>query len=111
MAARSAWKGYLKLSLVSVPVKAYTASASEGAEIKLNQLHQECKSRIQYKKSCPIHGQIPSDQKRRDVRPNLCVRRERNRRRSKEGAGRGRIDLIRFSAPGLRLGYLGTAEQ
>jgi DNA end-binding protein Ku len=62
MAARSSWKGFLKLSLVSVPVKAYTASASEGAEIKLNQLHKECNSRIQYKKSCPIHGEIPNDQ-------------------------------------------------
>jgi DNA end-binding protein Ku len=55
MAARSAWKGYLKLSLVSVPVKAYTAAASGSGEIHLNQLHAECNNRIQYKKTCPIH--------------------------------------------------------
>src|SRR6185436_5718952 len=62
MAARSSWKGFLKLSLVSIPVKAYTASASGGTEIRLNQLHAECNSRINYKKTCPIHGEIPNDQ-------------------------------------------------
>jgi DNA end-binding protein Ku len=61
MAARSTWKGYLKLSLVSVPVKAYTATSS-GGEIRLNQLHAECNSRINYKKVCPIHGEVPNDE-------------------------------------------------
>jgi DNA end-binding protein Ku len=62
MAARSSWKGYLKLSLVSVPVKAYTSTASGGGDIQLNQLHADCNSRIQYKKSCPIHGEVKGDQ-------------------------------------------------
>jgi DNA end-binding protein Ku len=62
MAARSAWKGFLKLSLVSVPVKAYTVTASGGGEIHLNQLHAECHSRIQYKKVCPIHGEVKGDE-------------------------------------------------
>jgi DNA end-binding protein Ku len=62
MPARSTWKGYLKLSLVSLPVKAYTASSSGGSEISLNQLHQECHSRIKYLKSCPIHGEISGDE-------------------------------------------------
>jgi DNA end-binding protein Ku len=62
MAARSSWKGFLKLSLVSVPVKAYTAISSGGSEIRLNQLHKECNSRINYKKTCPIHGEVPNDQ-------------------------------------------------
>src|SRR5688572_7414279 len=61
MAARSSWKGFLRLSLVSVPVKAYTATASSG-DIRLNQLHAECNSRIQYKKTCPIHGEVTNDQ-------------------------------------------------
>jgi DNA end-binding protein Ku len=61
MAPRSSWKGYLKLSLVSVPVKAYTASAS-GAEIHLNQLHRDCHSPIKYKKVCPIHGEVGTDE-------------------------------------------------
>lgn len=58
MAPRSSWKGFLKLSVVSVPVKAYTATSSESNEIRFNQLHAECNSRIQYKKSCPIHGEM-----------------------------------------------------
>src|SRR6516165_9610326 len=62
MAARSSWKGFLKLSLVSIPVKAYTATTSSGGEIHLNQLHAECHSRIQYKKTCPIHGEVKQDQ-------------------------------------------------
>src|SRR5262249_19131127 len=62
MALRSAWKGFLKLSLVSVPVKAYTATTSGGGEIRLNQLHAECHSRINYKKTCPIHGEVTQDQ-------------------------------------------------
>jgi len=61
MAARPVWSGFLKLSLVTVPVKAYTATDSSG-EVHLNQLHAECKSRIQLKKTCPIHGAVTDDQ-------------------------------------------------
>jgi DNA end-binding protein Ku len=61
MAARSTWKGYLKISLVSVPVKAYTV-ASSSATISLNQLHAGCNSRINYKKTCPIHGEVPTSE-------------------------------------------------
>lgn len=61
MAPRSTWKGFLKLSLVSVPVKAYTA-VSSGSEVSLNQLHKDCNSRINYKKSCPIHGEVKQDE-------------------------------------------------
>ncbi|HVW02137.1 MAG TPA: Ku protein [Planctomycetaceae bacterium] len=61
MAPRSTWKGYLKLSLVSVPVKAYTASSASSVQIHLNQLHAECHSRINYKKTCPIHGEVSND--------------------------------------------------
>ncbi len=59
---RSSWSGYLKLSLVSVPVKAYTASNPSGKRIALNQLHDECHSRIRYQKVCPIHGEVSQDQ-------------------------------------------------
>ncbi len=62
MARSSAWKGYLRVSLVSVPVKAYTALQSGGGRISFNQLHETCKSRISYKKVCPIHGEVPSDE-------------------------------------------------
>jgi DNA end-binding protein Ku len=55
---RSSWKGYLRLSLVSVPVQAFTAAVTGRGEIHLNQLHEECHSRIRYKKVCPIHGEV-----------------------------------------------------
>ena len=61
MPPRSSWKGFIKLSLVSVPVKAYTATAS-GNEVRLNQLHDECNSRVQYRKVCPTHGEIANDE-------------------------------------------------
>ncbi|MGE3809313.1 MAG: Ku protein, partial [Gemmataceae bacterium] len=61
MAARSSWKGFVKLSLISIPVKAYTATASGGGEIHLNQIHADCHSRINYKKTCPKHGEVSGD--------------------------------------------------
>jgi DNA end-binding protein Ku len=60
MAATPNWKGFVKVSLVAFPVKAYTATASGGGRIQLNQLHSQCNSRIQYKKTCPIHGEVPN---------------------------------------------------
>jgi len=59
MAPRSTWKGFLRLSLVTVPVKAFTATNSS-EEIRLNQLHKECNSRVRYLKVCPEHGELKS---------------------------------------------------
>jgi DNA end-binding protein Ku len=61
MAPRTSWKGFLKLSLVSVPVKAFTAN-NTSEEIRLNQLHQDCNSRVRYKKVCPEHGELKQDE-------------------------------------------------
>ena len=61
-AARSVWKGFIQFSLVSVPVKAYTAANSSGGRVQLNQLHAECNSRIKYTKTCPVHGEVAADQ-------------------------------------------------
>jgi DNA end-binding protein Ku len=52
MPPRPTWKGYLKVSLVNIPVKVYPATESS-ATISFNQLHSECQSRINYKKWCP----------------------------------------------------------
>ena len=57
MAPRPSWNGYLKISLVSVPVSAYVASQT-GPAIRFHQLHKECNSRIRYVKTCPIHGEV-----------------------------------------------------
>jgi DNA end-binding protein Ku len=62
MAPRAAWKGYLKISLVSLPVQAFVGSAGENAGVRFNQLHRECHSRIRYIKTCPIHGEVPNDE-------------------------------------------------
>ncbi len=52
MAVRPTWKGYLKVSLVTIPVRVYPATESS-ATIAFNQLHAECQTRIQQKKWCP----------------------------------------------------------
>ncbi|HUR34895.1 MAG TPA: Ku protein [Vicinamibacterales bacterium] len=52
MAARPTWKGYLKISLVNIPVKVFPATDAS-ATISFNQLHAECQTRIQQKRWCP----------------------------------------------------------
>ena len=61
MPPRSNWKGFLRLSLVSVPVQAINSEIS-GGEVHLNQLHAACHSRIRYQKICPIHGEVSNDE-------------------------------------------------
>ncbi len=51
MAARSTWKGYLKVSLVNIPIRVFPASDS-AASISFNQLHGECQTRIKQKRWC-----------------------------------------------------------
>src|SRR5436190_6607853 len=51
MAARATWKGFLKISLVNIPVKVFPATESSGT-ISFNQLHGECQTRIQQKRWC-----------------------------------------------------------
>jgi DNA end-binding protein Ku len=57
---RPIWKGYLRLSLVAVPVKVYSATSSH--TLSFNQLHSVCNSRINYTKTCPIHGPVPAEE-------------------------------------------------
>jgi len=52
MAARPTWKGYLKISLVNIPVKVFPATDA-AATLSFNQLHGECQTRIQQKRWCP----------------------------------------------------------
>jgi DNA end-binding protein Ku len=52
MAARATWKGYLKISLVNIPIKVFPATESS-ATIAFNQLHEVCQTRIQQKRWCP----------------------------------------------------------
>src|SRR6187401_2256599 len=52
MAARPTWKGFLKISLVNIPVRVFPATDA-AATISFNQLHRECSTRIQQKRWCP----------------------------------------------------------
>src|SRR6201994_616513 len=52
MAARPTWKGFVKISLVNIPVGVFPATDS-AATISFNQLHGECQTRIQQKRWCP----------------------------------------------------------
>ena len=52
MAVRSTWKGFLKVSLVNIPIRVFPATES-AASLSFNQLHGECQTRIQQKRWCP----------------------------------------------------------
>src|ERR671937_2005883 len=52
MGARATWKGFLKISLVNIPIKVFPATEAS-ASISFNQLHGECRTRIQQKRWCP----------------------------------------------------------
>jgi DNA end-binding protein Ku len=52
MSARPTWKGYLKISLVNIPVRVFPATDT-AATVSFNQLHRDCQTRIQQKRWCP----------------------------------------------------------
>src|SRR5262245_53081584 len=52
MAARPTWKGFLKVSLVNIPVQVFSATEAI-ATLSFHQLHAECQTRIQQKRWCP----------------------------------------------------------
>src|ERR1700761_7519757 len=58
MAGRAYWKGYLKLSLVSCPVKLYSATSSTAGKISFNLLHKDTMNRVQQKYHDPELGEI-----------------------------------------------------
>ena len=60
MAARPTWKGFMKISLVNIPVRVFPATDS-AATISFNQLHRECQTRIQQKRWCPnCESEVPN---------------------------------------------------
>ncbi len=58
---RSVWNGAIRFSLVTFPVKLYSAFNSEKS-ISFNQLHTGCNGRVAYKKECKSCGE-PLDKK------------------------------------------------
>jgi len=62
MAPRPTWKGYLRVSLVTIPVKVFPATES-AATLSFNQLHGECQTRIQQKRWCPhCEREVPNSE-------------------------------------------------
>ena len=62
MAPRPTWEGYLKVSLVTIPVKVFPATES-AATLSFNQLHAECQTRIQQKRWCPhCEREVPNSE-------------------------------------------------
>src|SRR5258706_1805189 len=62
MAARATWKGFLKISLVNIPIKVFPATESSGT-ISFNQLHGECQTRIQQKRWCAhCNREVPNSE-------------------------------------------------
>jgi len=62
MSARATWKGFLKVSLVNIPIKVFPATESSGT-ISFNQLHGECQTRIRQKRWCEhCNREVPNSE-------------------------------------------------
>ena len=51
MAARATWKGSIRLSLITIPVRVFPATKS--SDVSFRQLHRKCHTPIQMRKWCP----------------------------------------------------------
>jgi DNA end-binding protein Ku len=56
MAARSTGSTTISFGLVSIPIKLYTATQSQG--VGFNMLHAECGSRVKQQLTCPVHDRV-----------------------------------------------------
>jgi DNA end-binding protein Ku len=61
MAPRASWTGFLRLSLVTIPVRLYNAVTST-SRVSLNQLHKNCNLRLRQQMVCPEHGAVGKDE-------------------------------------------------
>ncbi len=57
MAPRASWKGQLRLSLITIPIRMYN-EVSSTSRVSLNQLHKDCHQRLKQKMACPTHGDV-----------------------------------------------------
>jgi DNA end-binding protein Ku len=61
MAARPAWRGQIRLALVSIPVEIYSATKS-GKSIAFHQVHEPSGKRVRYEKVVPGIGPVDRDE-------------------------------------------------
>ena len=88
MPPRPTWKGFLKVSLVNIPVKVFPATESADT-ISFNQLHAECQTRIQQKRWCPaLRTRGAEHRAGQGLRVREGTLRRRQRRRHPEGPRR-----------------------
>jgi DNA end-binding protein Ku len=57
---RAIWKGFIRFSLVTIPINVYSAVESAGT-ISFNQLHKEDNGRVGYEKKCKKCGKVLSN--------------------------------------------------
>lgn len=60
MAPRAYWKGYLRLSLVTVPVQLY-AAVDNDHDLPLHQIHRPTGERVRHEKVVPSVGRVEQD--------------------------------------------------
>jgi DNA end-binding protein Ku len=61
MAPRASWTGFLRVSLVTIPIRLYNAVSST-SKTTLNQLHKNCNLRLRQQMVCPEHGPVTKDE-------------------------------------------------
>lgn len=62
MSLRFSWEGFLRLNLITVPVKAFNVAISGKGKIGFHMIHAKCGNRIRYQKTCPVHGEVPNEE-------------------------------------------------
>jgi DNA end-binding protein Ku len=97
MAARPAWRGQIKLALVSIPVEIYPATKS-GAAIAFHQIHEPTGKRIKYEKVVPGVGPVDRDEivKGYEVAKGEYVLLEPEEIESVKLESRKTLDLVQF---------------
>lgn len=60
-ASRASWTGQLRFGNVAIPVKAYALTVTSPSG-PLCQVHAGCGRKIEYRKCCPAHGQVPHEE-------------------------------------------------
>jgi DNA end-binding protein Ku len=61
MATRAFWKGYLRLSLVTIGIELYSA-VSRSSQLSLHQIHKPSGKRVRYQKVAPGLGPVDTDE-------------------------------------------------
>ena len=95
--ARSYWKGYLRLSLVSIPIEIFNAVESK-AEISFRQIHKPSGRRVNYEKVVQGIGKIDSADivKGYEVEPDTYVTLEPEEIDAVKLESKKTIDLVQF---------------